>query len=189
MNTEPDWLRLETVIGSRTISNFFWALMLLIGTLGFVLTGLSSYFGKDLLPFIHSQSKGILFTPQGLVMCFYGTGGLFLSAYLWCGIFFNVGSGYNEFDRQVGIIYLFRWGFPGKNRKLRVRCLVQDVQAIRIEANGSLLSRHVIFLQLKDKQNIPLNQITESFSLKQIEEKAAQLAQFLQIPIEGISFY
>ena len=186
MVNKSDWLRKDTVIGARRISNFCWAALLLIGTSGFLLAGLSSYFGKNLIPFINSQSAEIMFAPQGLVMCFYGIGGLFLSAYLWCAILLNVGGGYNEFDRQEGVIFLFRWGFPGKNRIIRVRCFIQYVQAVRIETSKGLLFRHVISLRLKNNQTLPLNQAAETLSLKHIEEKAAELAQFLQVPIEGV---
>jgi hypothetical protein len=51
-------------------------------------------------------------------MCFYGIAGLFISSYLWCTILFDVGSGYNKFDKIKGIVCLFRWGFPKKNRRI-----------------------------------------------------------------------
>eukprot|EP00897_Mesotaenium_endlicherianum_P000999 jgi/Mesen1/108/ME1121843C07580 len=56
-------------------------------------------------------------------MCFYGIGGCSLSLYLSSMIFWAIGSGYNEFDRREGVISLFRWGFPGKNRRIRIRFL------------------------------------------------------------------
>jgi len=98
-------LWIENVVGSRRISNVLWASVVLLGALGFILVGLSSYFNRDIVGFVSSQS--ITFTPQGLVMCFYGIGGLFLSLYLWFAILWDVGSGYNEFDRREGVISLF----------------------------------------------------------------------------------
>jgi hypothetical protein len=183
MDTKSEWLWIEPVVGSRRISNFLWASVLLIGALGFVLVGISSYLGKDLVPFLSAQS--IAFTPQGLVMCFYGIAGLFLSIYLWCAILWNIGSGYNEFDRKEGVISLFRWGFPGENRRIRIRFLVEDLQAIRLEARDSIGSRRIISLRLKGQQDIPLTQLDESLTLREMEEKTAQLARFLRVPIEG----
>jgi hypothetical protein len=182
MKSENLWI--DKVIGSRRISNFIWASVVFLGSVGFILVGFSSYIGKDIIPFLPSQS--IAFAPQGLVMLFYGIGGLFLSIYLWCVIFWGIGSGYNEFDRQEGVISIFRWGFPGKNRRIRIRCLVEDVQAIRLEINENLGSRRVISIRLKGQQDIPLTQVGESLTLSQMEEKAAQLARFLRVPIEGI---
>jgi Ycf4 len=182
IKTESLWI--ETVKGSRRISNFLWASVVFLGALGFILVGLSSYFGKDIIPFL--QTESIAFTPQGLVMLFYGIAGLFLSIYLWCIIVWSIGSGYNEFDRLQGIVSIFRWGFPGKNRRIRIRCLVEDIQAIRLEVNDNLLSRRMISIKLKGQQDIPLTQMGEAFTLSEMEEKAAQLARFLRVPIEGL---
>jgi hypothetical protein len=184
MDIKSESLWIESVIGSRRISNFIWAFIVFFGALGFILVGLSCYLGKDIIPFFKSES--IVFTPQGLVMLFYGIGGFFLSLYLWCIIIWGIGSGYNEFDREQGIVSIFRWGFPGKDRRIRIRCLVEDIQAIRLEFNENLNSRRVISIRLKGEQDIPLTQIGESVTLSQMEEKAAQFARFLRVPIEGI---
>lgn len=188
MNIQSDGIRIDLVTGSRRITNLGWASILLLGTSGFVLTGLSSYFGKDLIPFVYSSEEHmkIAFAPQGLVMCFYGIAGLFLSTYLWCAILWNVGGGYNEFDRQEGTITIFRWGFPGENRRIRIRFLIKDVKAVRIETQTGLLSRNDISILLRDKQRLVFNQLGDSLTLQEIEDKAVQLAQFLQVPLEGV---
>jgi hypothetical protein len=183
MDIKSEFLWIETVVGSRRFSNVLWATIVLLGALGFILVGLSSYFNKDLIYFLPSQS--ITFTPQGLVMCFYGIGGFFFSLYLWFAIFWGVGSGYNEFDRREGVISIFRWGFPGKNRRIRIRFLVEEIQAIRLDLKDNLSSRGLISIRLKNQQDVPLNQQDESINLREMEEKAAQLARFLRVPIEG----
>ncbi|MBJ6911718.1 hypothetical protein JG661_20855, partial [Vibrio cholerae] len=72
-------------------SNFCWAFILFLGSLGFLLVGTSSYLGRNLISLFPSQQ--IIFFPQGIVMSFYGIAGLFISSYLWCTISWNVGSG------------------------------------------------------------------------------------------------
>ena len=71
---KPDSIRRYNVLGSRRLSNYWWAIIIGSGGLGFLLTGLSSYLQVNLLPIIHAEK--IIFFPQGLVMCFYGTLGV-----------------------------------------------------------------------------------------------------------------
>ena len=184
MNIQSEYLWIESVIGSKRISNWFWAFILLIAGSGFIIVGLSSYTGQNLLPFISSHD--IEFTPQGLIMCFYGIGALFLSTYLCCAILLGIGNGYNEFDRKQGVISIFRWGFPGKNRRIRIRCSIQDIQSIRLKMKEGIASNYTMSLRLIDQQDFPLTQANENLSWEQTEEKAAQLAQFLRVPIEGL---
>jgi hypothetical protein len=183
MNIKSEFIWLESVIGSRKMSNIIWAILLLIGATGFLLTGISSYLNKELIPFLPNT---ILFTPQGLIMCFYGTSGLFLSIYLWCIIFWNIGSGYNELDRKQGIVSIFRWGFPGTNRRVRIRYMLSNIQAIHLKMNEGFRTRSTICFKLKNQQYIPFIQISETNTLQEIEQKAASIAQFLNLPIEGI---
>jgi hypothetical protein len=42
-------IRQDKIIGSRRFSNYFWAFFLVIGGLGFLLAGMSSYFKVNLL--------------------------------------------------------------------------------------------------------------------------------------------
>jgi hypothetical protein len=110
--SESIWI--EFIVGSRKISNFCWAFILFFGSLGFLLVGTSSYLGRNLISLFPSQQ--IVFFPQGIVMSFYGIAGLFISSYLWCTIFWNVGSGYDRFDRKEGIgdSMYFSLGFSWK---------------------------------------------------------------------------
>lgn len=183
MNSQIDHVRVDFITGSRRISNFCWAFVLLLGALGFFFVGFSSYLQKNLIPFLYAEQ--ILFIPQGIVMCFYGIAGLFISFYLLCTIFWNVGSGYNKFDKQKGIFYIFRWGFPGKNRRIFLQFLIKDIQAIRMEVQEGFLSRRVIYIKIKGQQDIPLSRIEEFLTLREMEEKGAELARFLKVSIEG----
>nr|YP_004376522.1 photosystem I assembly protein ycf4 [Ptilidium ciliare var. pulcherrimum]ADK89616.1 photosystem I assembly protein ycf4 [Ptilidium ciliare var. pulcherrimum] len=184
MNSQIKDIRVDFVTGSRRISNFCWAFILLSGALGFSSVGFSSYLRKDLIPFLSAEQ--ILFIPQGLVMFFYGIAGSFISFYLWCTIWWNVGSGYNRFDKRKGIFSLFRWGFPGKNRRILIHFFIRDIQAIRMEVQEGFLSRRVLYIKMKGQQDVPLSRIEEYSTLEDMETQAAELARFLKISIEGI---
>nr|YP_009667908.1 photosystem I assembly protein Ycf4 [Radula japonica]QCW58683.1 photosystem I assembly protein Ycf4 [Radula japonica] len=184
MNSNFEDIRVDFVIGSRKITNFCWALLLLLGALGFCLVGLSSYLRKNLIFFLSTEH--IFFIPQGLVMFFYGIAGLFISFYLWCTILWNVGSGYNIFDKKKGTLSLFRWGFPGINRRIMIQLYIRDIQAIRIDIQEGFLSRRVLYIKVKGQRDIPLSRIEEYSTLEEMETKAAELARFLKISIEGI---
>jgi hypothetical protein len=184
MKRESEWLWVEPIIGSRRISNFCWAFILLFGAFGFFFVGFSSYFGKDLIPFLSSQQ--IIFVPQGVVMCFYGIAGLFLSFYLWCTILWNVGSGYNKFDKKEKIVSLFRWGFPGKDRRIYINFFMKDIQGIRMEVQEGIYPRRILYMKIKGQPDIPLTRFGEKLTLREIEEKAAELARFLRVSIEGL---
>ncbi len=144
---KSELIRRYVVVGSRRFSNYWWASIILLGGFGFLLTGISSYLNFDLLPFINS--KNILFFPQGLVMCFYGILGLIFSCYLWLTLFWGVGGGFNEFNKKQGIVRIFRWGFPGKNRRIDLSYDIKDVESIRVEIKEGLNPRRILYIRVK----------------------------------------
>nr|YP_009757329.1 photosystem I assembly protein Ycf4 [Capparis spinosa var. herbacea]YP_009894115.1 photosystem I assembly protein Ycf4 [Capparis spinosa var. ovata]QIM59147.1 photosystem I assembly protein Ycf4 [Capparis spinosa var. herbacea]QKK40487.1 photosystem I assembly protein Ycf4 [Capparis spinosa var. ovata] len=178
--SESIWI--EFLTGSRKTSNFCWAFILFLGSLGFLLVGTSSYLGRNLISLFPSQQ--IIFFPQGIVMSFYGIAGLFISCYLWCTILWNVGSGYDLFDRKEGIVRFFRWGFPGKSRRIFLRFLMKDIQSIRIEVQEGIYARRVLYIEIRGQGAIPLIRTDENLTTREIEQKAAELAYFLRVPIE-----
>ena len=182
MSWRSEHIWIELIKGSRKTSNFCWAFILFLGSLGFLLVGTSSYLGRNLISLFPSQQ--ILFFPQGLVMSFYGIAGLFISAYLWCTISWNVGSGYDRFDRKDGIVCIFRWGFPGKNRRVFLRFLIKDIQSVRIEVKEGIYARRVLYMEIQGQGAIPLTRTDENFTPREFEQKAAELAYFLRVPIE-----
>nr|ARC96430.1 photosystem I assembly protein Ycf4 [Aruncus dioicus]ARC96894.1 photosystem I assembly protein Ycf4 [Aruncus sylvester]QPC56116.1 photosystem I assembly protein Ycf4 [Aruncus dioicus var. kamtschaticus]UBD08048.1 photosystem I assembly protein Ycf4 [Aruncus aethusifolius]WAN80892.1 photosystem I assembly protein Ycf4 [Aruncus sp. JP-2022a] len=182
MSWRSERIWIELIAGSRKISNFCWAFILFLGSLGFLLVGTSSYFGRNFISLFTSQQ--IIFFPQGIVMSFYGIAGLFLSSYLWSTISWNVGSGYDRFDIKEGIVCIFRWGFPGKNRRIFLRFLMKDIQSIRIEIKEGIYARRVLYMEIKGQGAIPLTRTDENLTPREIEQKAAELAYFLRVPIE-----
>ncbi|MDJ0800885.1 MAG: photosystem I assembly protein Ycf4 [Calothrix sp. MO_167.B12] len=174
----------QKVLGSRRFSNYLWATVVSLGSLGFLLAGISSYLQKNLL--LVTDPTQLVFVPQGLVMGLYGVAGSLLSLYLWLVILWDLGGGSNEFNRETGMIKIFRWGFPGKNRRIEIGCRTQDVQSIRIEIKEGLNPQRTLYLKAKSRRDIPLTRVGQPMPLKDLETLAAQLAKFLNVPLEGL---
>ena len=174
----------QEIIGARRFSNYWWATVVSIGGVGFLLAGLSSYFQRNLL-FVGDMSS-LQFIPQGIALTFYGVAGSLLATYLWFMIALDVGSGYNEFNKDKGKIIIFRLGFLGKNRRIELEYDIKDVQAIRAEIKEGLNPKRTLYLRIKPKRNIPLSPVGEPMALSKLENQAAELARFLTVPLEGL---
>jgi hypothetical protein len=178
-------IRRYMIIGERRMSNYWWAFIISLGAIGFLFTGVTSYFasstGQNLL-----NNQTVPFFPQGLLMSFYGSLGILLSLYWWFLIFWNVGGGFNEFNKKDGFIRIFRWGYPGKNRKIDLSYSLKDVEAIKVELKQGLDPQRTIYLRLKGNREIPLTGIGQPLTLKDIEKQASELANFLQVSLEGL---
>jgi hypothetical protein len=172
------------VLGARRLSNYWWATVTLVGGAGFLLAGLSSYTGTNLLPV--ADPTQLIFFPQGVVMCFYGTAALLLSTYLWLVVVWDVGGGFNSFDKEKQEAQIFRWGFPGKNRKIDLVYPLDDVLAIKVDIKEGLNPKHALYLRVKGKGNIPLTRVGQPLPLSELENQGAELARFLQVPLEGL---
>ncbi len=180
---EKTILRYE-VVGARRFSNYWWALVILVGATGFLLAGLSSYLKINLLPI--GDPIDLVFIPQGIAMGFYGVAGLLLSTYLWLSIIWNVGGGYNEFNRTASQVKIFRQGYPGKNRKVEVNCRLNDVQSVRVAIREGLNPQRSLYLRIKGRGDIPLTRVGQPLPLTQIENQAAEIAKFIGVPMEGL---
>lgn len=172
------------VVGARRFSNYWWATVILVGGAGFFLAGLSSYLNVNLLPV--GEPIDLIFIPQGIAMGFYGLAGLLLSIYLWLTIFWNIGGGYNEFDRSTGQVKVFRQGYPGKNRKVEVTCRLGDVQSVRVQIREGLNPQRALYLRIKGRGDVPLTRVGQPLPLTQVENQAAEIARFLGVPMEGL---
>ena len=185
-STTPTQNRLlrQKIVGARRFSNYWWATIILTGASGFLLSGLSSYLQVNLLPL--TDATQLIFVPQGLVMGLYGIAGLLLSLYLWLIILWDVGGGYNEFNRETGTIQIFRWGFPGKNRRIEFNHRVEDVQSIQVTVREGLNPRRALYLRIRGKGDIPLSRVGQPIALSELETQGAELARFLEVPLEGL---
>jgi Ycf4 len=174
----------QPVLGSRRFSNFFWAIIVSIGGIGFLLAGLSSYLQVNLLPV--GSPTNLVFIPQGIAMTFYGVAGTLLATYLWVAILLDIGGGYNKFDRESGDITIFRNGFPGKNRRIELKSKIADAQAVRVDIKDGLSPRRTLYVRIKGRREIPLTRVGEPIALAELETQGANLAQFLGVPLEGL---
>ena len=168
--------------GSRRLSNGFWAVAVSLGGFGFFLTGLSSFFGVNLLFF--SDSSDISFIPQGIVLLFYGTVGSLLGIFISLTIYWNVGSGYNEYNRDLQQIKLYRKSFPGKNRELMFTFSFKQVKSIKMRIKEGINPKRQLLLCLTDSREIPLTGIEQPVALNKIEDEAITLAKYLNVFLE-----
>ena len=99
---------------------------------------------------------------------------------------FDVGSGYNEYNKIENLVRLVRKGFPGKNRKVLLSYLLSTIRAIGIKITEGLNPTRSIYLCLKDNRNIPLTSVSEPKSIFNLEEEASDLAKFLNLRLENL---
>jgi hypothetical protein len=177
-------IRRDEIIGSRRFSNYFWSFFLLLGGIGFLLAGLSSYFRINLLPFTNSIE--LVFIPQGLVMMFYGTLSFGISLYIIATVLLDIGGGYNEYNRIENLVKIVRKGFPGKNREILLTYPLANIKSIGIKITEGLNPTRSIYLCLKDDRKIPLTPVQEPTSISNLEDEAAGLAKFLDLKLENI---
>jgi Ycf4 len=183
-NRKTDLVRRDFIIGSKRFSNYFWSILLLFGGTGFLLAGFSSYFKINLLPF--ADSTELIFIPQGIVMIFYGVVAISLSLYIILTIIWDVGSGYNEFNKIDELIRIARNGFPGKNRQILLVYPFNNIKCIKLSIQDGINPKRVIYLCTKDQRQIPLTQVEQPRSLLELEIQASELAKFLEVNLEGI---
>ena len=170
------------LIGSRRLSNISWAAIVSLGGLGFFLTGLSSFLGNSLLFF--SDVDEISFLPQGIVLLFYGTVGSILGIFLALTVWWNVGSGYNEYNRNSQEVLIYRKGFPGKNRELILKFAFGEIKSVKMKIKEGLNPTRQILLCLVDNREIPLIGIEQPKALNQIEDEAITIAKHLNVFLE-----
>ncbi len=174
----------QDILGSRRLSNYLWAIIVTIGGTGFLLAGLSSYLKINLL--IVSDPSNLQFIPQGVALTFYGVAGIILATYLWLLVTWNVGGGYNEFNKDTGKVKIYRWGFPGKNRTVEIDIPIEEIQSVRAEIREGLNPKRSLYLRAKKRRDIPLTRVGEPIALSTLENQGAELARFLEVPLEGL---
>ena len=183
MNTQSTLVRYNLILGSKRLSNYVWLMISFLGGIGFFLAGVSSYLQVQILPF--TKVDNISFIPQGIVMTFYGSIGIFLSLFLCANIIFNVGGGFNKYDKNLNKVEIFRLGFPTQNREIYLSYNFKDIRSIKLSIQEGLNPKREIYLCTKDQRQIPLTRVGEPLLLSSIEEEAVDLSLFLNVPLEN----
>ena len=177
-------VRQDKITGSRRFSNYFWTILLFIGGLGFILAGFSSYFKINLLLF--TDTTELVFFPQGIVMTFYGTLSLSISLFISLTILWDVGGGYNEYNKLEKLVKIVRKGFPGKNREVLLTYPLNNIKSIGIKVSEGLNPKRIIYLCLKDDRKIPITPVQQPTAISMLEDQASDLAKFLDLNLESL---
>jgi hypothetical protein len=180
--TETNSIIRSSFQGSRRLFNIFWSIIVSLGGLGFFLNGLASFLGVNI--FFPLNYTEISFIPQGLTLLFYGTVGFLLGVFLTLTIYWDVGSGYNEYNRDRQEIKLYRKGFPGKNREILFIFSFSKVKSIKMKVEEGINPKRQLLLCLLDSREIPLTGVGQPIALKPFEDEAIKLAKFLNVFLE-----
>ena len=172
----------QIVKGSRKTSNYLVAGMLTIGGIGFSLASLSSFFGRELLPF--GSASTLIFVPEGLFMAFYGLLGTIMALYLWALIKVDYGSGFNRFDKEKGLLKLSRQGYL---KQILIEVPIKDIQAVKLDVREGFNPRRRICLRLQGRKDLPISEVGGPQPLLSLEQEGAELARFLKVNLEGLS--
>jgi hypothetical protein len=178
-NQEALSINKDIIKGSRRISNYISIVLLYIGGLGFFLAGLSSYFQKNLIPF--TDVSNLIFIPQGVLLIFYGTLAVLVSTFILLTVIWDIGGGYNEYNKRDQLVRIVRKGFPGKNREIFLVYPFEDIKTIELEVTEGLNPKRIVYLCTKDERRIPLTPVQEPLELSLIEKQATSLAKFLDV--------
>lgn len=188
IQTELLWRDLLT--GSKTFLNTLFSFLTFFGGLNFIVVGVKSFVIDNAInvpKFLNLESSAldISFFPQGLSMLFYGVVGVLFSLYLGLLLILDVGSGYNEFNKETQTITLFRKGFPGKYRRIFISLSFSEVQSLQLKIfQGLNNQKATLFLKIKGKKDLVLNEQSRYVPLNELERISARLADFLQVPLE-----
>lgn len=179
MNDEN--ILIERVFEKNKNFKFLLNFVMLSGSLGFLITGLSSYFNYNFLFFLNADK--IIFFPQGITMCFYGFFGTLISLNQIFILGLNIGEGFTEFNKKSGLLTIFR---KGRFSDINIVYSLDEIEAIKIDFKNDLFNtRQRIFLCIKGKNDIPIIQSDIPMKISELEEKASQIACFLKVPVKS----
>lgn len=123
LNTEK--ILREEITEDDKILKWLYNIIILLGGIGFLCVGISSYINYNIIFFLRSDQ--ILFYPQGITMCFYGTCALIVSINQIKILLNNIGEGYNEFNKDKETMQIYRKGFKGKSSDVNIIYPLTDI--------------------------------------------------------------
>lgn len=123
---KTEFIYKEYIIESYKPIKYFLNCIIISGSLSFFCVGISSYLKYDIIPFLKADQ--IIFFPQGLTMCFYGFCGIIVGINQMRILILRIGEGYNEFNKQQGIMTIVR---KGSNSDLKITYPLNDILRIK----------------------------------------------------------
>jgi hypothetical protein len=127
----------EEITEEDKVIKWLYNIVILLGGIGFLCVGISSYINYNIIFFLKSDQ--IIFYPQGITMCFYGTCALIISINQIRILLNNIGEGYNEFNKDKEIMQIYRKGFRGKDSDVNIICPLTDIVRAFVHAINSYL--------------------------------------------------
>ena len=91
-----------------------------------------------------------------------------------------------NFQNKMNLFEFIRLGFPGKNRTVFLSYEFKNIKNLKFLIKQGLNPRCNILLVLKDKREIPLFPAQFLLNPTEIENKAIQLSNFLNVPLENL---
>jgi hypothetical protein len=113
---------IEKIEESDKFTKYTLNILILGGSLGFLVVGISSYLNYNLIPILNSDK--IIFFPQGLTMCFYGLCGTIVGINQLLILHNKIGEGFNEFNKELGIMKIYR---KGKKTDINITYSLKDI--------------------------------------------------------------
>jgi len=97
----------------------------------------------------------------------------------------SIGTGFNEYNKKTQEINIFRWGFPGKNRRFKLSYSLSEIESLRLENQNYFLDNNnfSLYLLLNNKKKILLLQ-NNLLTTQEIEYFSSELARFLKLPLK-----
>jgi hypothetical protein len=181
-------VRRDVLFGFRRDKNSYVRRILFWGGLLFVITGLSVWQQKQLLPYL--DIKEVTFFPQGLALCFYGRIFFAQGVHLFRKRYLSVGSGFNEYDRKNSHVHIFRWGSPARYRRLEFFYSFDELEFLCIKKGRPTIKSTDLYLFTKHGKSLILTQTgeIEDLSIYATESFNTTLAQTLIIPLEDYNY-
>ena len=72
------------------------------------------------------------------------------------------------------------------SKNIELNYKIADVQAVRVEIRNGLNPKRALYLRVKGKGDLPLSQVGQPIGLTELEDRAAEIAKFLAVPLEGL---
>lgn len=122
---ESEDVLFEQIKEPNLIIKYCFNCVIALGAIGFLIAGISSYLGYNIISFLNAEE--IIFFPQGITMCFYGTCGILVSINQFRILMSGFGEGYNEFNKTKGTVKIFRKGQSNSNSDINIVYPLTDI--------------------------------------------------------------